>query len=774
MSLLTSATARDRRRGVAAMAVGGVVMVVALTLAPATWAAARIRHPHQQSAATCPTNAECVTMPDDAGEIVATPATGLAPVQAVYLTFSGFAPGADVTLWYCEDVVPITTASPSCNLNLSPLLLGAAVPENLKMYPSGGSELSFPVAEASPSNPFTGTGIPGTTGGVTTFACDSDDPCAIDVIEPSLDGGSNVPTAANTAVIPVQFEPPGGCPSSNLVLTESEFGIEQLLPMVDNLNCAANSAVAFNTALDGVSAVQSLASEEVEIAFTDDPDAPDQQALLSKGHYAVIPVALSANVVGFSALTSQGTDQYPQSSYELNAPEVAGLLTGSYPFPLDLYADDFNCPPKGNHSGWCTDSSVCRSNVCAGMAENNVSPGFTSPAVYGAYVRSDPSGTTYQLFNWLCAAPNPPLVIDGVSLKPPENANQVLLSGISLGGGGNLSQCPAGTETFPPLPNFIGAPFGEDAQPAAQVKALYGYALPPGGGPKASAGFVSMNWAEANLFGLDVAALQNGAGDFVLPNAASLDAAVADAATATDGSLVFNYTSTNPAAYPMPDVIYAVVSADPVPAEQASAEQQLLKSILELTGGSETSDLPPGFVPLPTSLYNQAETEVTNDIVAQPPPPSVTQPTGQQGNSPAPSNPPTSSKPKPEPEPEPEPAPLGPTAAPVTAAAALQQALAPASAVSVAVIPVPGASPPSPVGSKPQPAPPPPLGPLPKSILVEDSADRLLLPTMLVGGALIMLWGLLLLSSRTRRALVAAGHFTSAQVRRLRPSKGGS
>jgi hypothetical protein len=68
-----------------------------------------------------------------------------------------------------------------------------------------------------------------------------------------------------------------------------------------------------------------------------------------------------------------------------------------------------------------------------------------------------------------------------------------------------------------------------------------------------------------------VAALQNAAGNFVTPTAISLDAALSVATTNPDGSLTPDYSSTNPDAYPMPDVIYAAVSTDPASASQAIA-----------------------------------------------------------------------------------------------------------------------------------------------------------------------------------------------------------
>jgi hypothetical protein len=143
-------------------------------------------------------------------------------------------------------------------------------------------------------------------------------------------------------------------------------------------------------------------------------------------------------------------------------------------------------------------------------------------------------------------------------------------------------------------------------------------------GSRDSAAFINQNWAEGEYYGVGaVAALQNGAGNFVTPSATSLDAALQVATTNADGSLTPNYASTNPDAYPMPDVIYAAVSTGQVPASQASAETKLLTQMLALTGtgGSNVGQLPAGFVPLPPNLVTQSQADITKDIVAAPTPP---------------------------------------------------------------------------------------------------------------------------------------------------------
>ena len=97
-----------------------------------------------------------------------------------------------------------------------------------------------------------------------------------------------------------------------------------------------------------------------------------------------------------------------------------------------------------------------------------------------------------------------------------------------------------------------------------------------------------------------------------MPTAASVTAALTGATTNTDGTL--KLSPTDPGAYPMTTVIYAAVPTTMYTSTQAAAVQEYLTQLLDLTGGSESGDLPDGFAPLPTSLYQQAIADVASDV----------------------------------------------------------------------------------------------------------------------------------------------------------------
>lgn len=786
-----TAPGRNRLAGWLSLVAGAVLVLGSLSLAGV------IPTP-PAAAATCPANAVCIAMPSGGGMVEAQPVTDLPSSGWVNLTFTGFPDFTRLYIAYCSNLTPLTTASPLCATTKSSEFLFS--PATIYTDASGTAHYTQQVITASGSDTISGT-VPGDSSSKpTNFNCDAGtapaNPCSIDVVESALDGGNNEPVPANTAQVPVTFNGNGGCTHATPVYTNSEFGIEQLLPVAGTLGCTQSNpaAIALDSADDGLTAVDTLADGgNVTVAFTDDPESADEQQALhclpagtypsSCGNYKLIPVALSANVIGFraetGALLGGSSTEFEQVALDLTPTEVAGFMSSAWTNADST--DLVSCPKSGTN--WCTedDPNVCAGNQCSVFAELNQQAGdvYSNPS-YAAYVRSDSSGLTDQLLTWLCNAPNTPVKMpDGAEAKEPIAASDELLFDLNAFLPGNqLKACPSGDDTFPSLTVPDPSQFGEDAQPAAQLKSLANWWLPPGVATSSEDAFTSMNWAEALVNGLDVASLQNAGGVFVQPTQTSLDAAVADASTNQDGSLTFSYANTDPAAYPMPDVIYAVVSGNQVTAAQATAEQSMLNQLLKVSGGSEDTSLPAGFVPLPSSLYNAAVTDVQNDIVAAPSPTTTTT-TTTATTTPASSGSGSG----------------GDTGSDTGLDSGLD-AFGGSGSLGFPGASVSNFTPGSvfagttglgdvtggqvtgnPTGATDQ-------GggsalhrvaaaeQLPRAFLLEASDDRLLLPSVVILGLLALLWGLLLLSPRTRRAVLAAGGSAKAVVGRILPSKG--
>ncbi|HMD47430.1 MAG TPA: hypothetical protein VKG43_14800, partial [Acidimicrobiales bacterium] len=528
-------------------------------------------------------------------------------------------------------------------------------PIRVNPFSDGSSRLSIQVAEVTAHDvPLNGSvltgpcamGCSGGFGASNTFICDgtSSNPCSIDI----WDNASQVPVStgpqANTAVIPVNFAPPGsGCPQAAILNSESEFGIERLLPLSAQLSCAndgTNASVALDTALDGVSAVNDVANGSVPVGFTDDPMAADQISTIKSANLALIPMVVSANTAAFRGVIDLGSQTLPAPKYSLTPTMVGGLVANQL---LDNQSGDLapcpgnlcSVPPCPNPHGH-THHHI---HYCSLPAELNLTQATAGPPAtyfngvgsYAMFVRSDPSGTTHETFNWICSAPNPAVPVSlpvggNVSITDPNLPAPTFTA--ALGNIGAFApetnpkkwKCPAGTDQFPVNNVKDTNAWGAKETPGSQNKFLAAVVPPPGSGSQPYFGFALLNWAEASYYGLDPAALQNAAGAFVQPTATSIYAALGDATRdPTTGAFIPNFNNTSdPAAYPLPSVIYAVVKKGAVPAAEATQVNLALNQILDLTAGAHTSQLPGGFVPLSTSLYHEAQTDITADVPLPP------------------------------------------------------------------------------------------------------------------------------------------------------------
>lgn len=588
--------------------------------------------------ATCPTGDQCVVIGTGAAppEAVVGPTSNLGSAgegdQWIYVTLYDFPPGNLVTLHYCTDTAPLSSGPPLCD-DAGTQEFPSPIAQ-LPIGPHGTASLSVQVEEQLPADdtPLEGA-VPGkaTTG---TFYCDDGpDLCALDITDPSLDTTSGgIPIALNTAVVPVTFAAPStGCPGAAEVSSESDFGIGFLLPAATTLSCAGtNPALALNISQNDLAAVQALAAGTDEIAFIDNPESPDIENALagSSTGFTFIPVAVSADVIGFRALMFDRSNRYvfPDANFQLTPTAAAGILTYTYTGPVNSDLVPCASVPTKALSGLVGTS--CRGGQVSLLSVANESGSFLTPREYATYVRSDASGSTQELLTWLCSAPSVPVAVAGGTVSDPNLARTVLESGFSAGGDTSPA-CPASGATGPtalasdqwPALSSFSQSYAQALSPPSKQVAVLDSNVPA---PSVSdttylAGFAPMVWSEASYYGLDVASLQNAAGAWVQPNQASIDAALGAATVNADGTLTFNFDDPTAAtAYPMPDVIYAVVPKAPLPAAEATAVRSALNSVLSVSD-EPTSDLPGGFVQLPSNLFAQATADVANDIVSAAP-----------------------------------------------------------------------------------------------------------------------------------------------------------
>jgi hypothetical protein len=595
------------------------LVVGAVALVPSQVSAQTVTH-HAVARLTpppCPQGDACVTVPPvcPSGQTCPTvqmgPSTDLGPNQWVYLNMYNFEAGAHLEVAICTDTAPLPTP-PLCITNATASLPIANY--LVQTFADGSTSISYQLDELSSTDPpFEGAapGIPTDKG---TFLCNLTSPCSIDVIDTGPQGtGPAVATDSNTAVLPFTFAPPNnGCPTATTVNSESEFGIDVLLPVQARMSCASSQPTfAFNTAIDGLSALTDLSNGETQIAFSDNPEEADQQAILTAGQFAMIPVALSANVISFKAQMSANQNLYPDSSLELTPAMAAGLLTTAYQTPQN--SDMIDCPTSGCQQPPCIPKlkGTPGPPQCSLFTQLNYVPGFIAPQSYAGFVRSDNAGTTGQLFDWICHATNKPVAALGQTWSETQTPAQVVEAGLTLSPTAKpLKTCP-NSDQFPPVPSGVTA-YTSYSDPSQQALKMTAYVGPGLGGANINGAFGAMNWADAEYFGLSVAGLENSSGNFELPTESSLDAAVPQASANADGSIPVPATA--PTAYPMASIIYAIVPTGTYTATDAANVKEFLTQLLNLTGGSQSSDLPSGFVPLPSWLYQQAQTDLAADV----------------------------------------------------------------------------------------------------------------------------------------------------------------
>ena len=602
------------RRGAAAIVVGLLLCLVALGLPFASSAKADTLTP----APDCPARWTCVAMPNNGGQLQLGPANGVVPVGGsqpwVFLRGYGFRPGDIIRIHYCSLTTGLTP-SPYC-VSSGSNSFSVDPSATLKVMADGTIAESTQVPLNDPSSPFQAA-VPGTSNN-STFNCDgtSANVCGIVVTDGNLATPyTNTPTAGNSAAVPINYDlASASCPDKqSLVVSQSDFGIGPLLPTVNRLNCQGSKAYNFfNTEQSGVSAlselynaVQSKDPAAVRVAFTDDPEAPDQQKFLPAGHFVLIPVALTATVVGFSSQMFLAGTSYPMTKYNLSPNMVAGIFTGLYTGPApdtDSTACDGGCPHPP-----CVVKTKCSLLQLA-----TPHPGFYAAQQFGAYSLAYQAGITDQLTHWICQAPSSTVPWGSTSSTEDASAAEIMVRGLEQGGH-PVAGCPT-TDQWP-AETVSSALWSASVGPQGQMKAMRSFLPPIGAGANSGAGFAYMTWPWASYLGLDSASLLNASNTFQSPTQDSIYAALKDASLNPDGTLTPNYNNpSNTAAYPMPNVIYAAVSTDTMPADRKTALTTALTSMLDVTGGSHTSQLPTGYVPLTPDLYKQATTEVATAI----------------------------------------------------------------------------------------------------------------------------------------------------------------
>ena len=514
------------------------------------------------------------------------------------------------------------------------------------------------------------------------FNCDAGaNPCSLVVTDETADEGlGNGPeiTSENSAVVPIGYAPESsGCPSSDpQVSVSNSFSMEHFIPSAVKATCTgAPGVVALNTSNDNTSVLGDFASGSSVVSFVDNASDPAQLAsLLGKG-YAFVPVALSGTVESFLAGASSQGQNFPINSYNLTPNMVAGLITSLYqvpngsttppPRPKFTLSDNLmsalgaasppltcaelaGCPStKGNAKQVAYEVRYNSFNLLNRVPADNF-----APASFGSFNANVASGSSFNATNWICSAPNTPFTVT-VDQNPAAPGGSPVPTRVKVTdanvGRTTLTAEPLGSSIWPPyqgatwvypdchgystLPALSATAnnYSPGQSPALQAKAMRSWCYGGGVLPQPTspqnpcAAFGLMDSSEAQFAGLGSASILNAGGEFVTPTAASLQAAASALTPCAEhdlacpaGTYAANYANPDPAAYPMPDITYAVVPTSTLPYATATAVKDLLTNLVTF---SHSAAVPAGYAPLPDAIYQSALTGIEAAVHSAPAPP---------------------------------------------------------------------------------------------------------------------------------------------------------
>jgi hypothetical protein len=542
--------------------------------------------------------------------------------------------------FFCDD-----SANP-CGLLVSSLGSQASQYYNGQGYPPANS-FAFSASNSSivPLSWQSGTSGCGSTSPVQVDAAYS----AEQFLPPAVESTCGQP--GGEALLPTEFPSvdDAGCVTGTGFSCPIDDVARGVVPVSFTDDPEDPATLAEEKALGGELAYIPIALSATEIAFAGTDDYPVTSYELTPAMTAgIMSTQWNNPVAQFGAPMDDVCSEFPSSvtPCSLHAQEGTAQLTVAGPsgpevrsFTYYQYDDpDDNFYDLGDYPN---DTS---------FALLNPWPSGTAEAHLGAMFPSTASGATFEVTSWICDAPDVDYQVTPAGTSTPVPVHDILLAPELLVGAedGPLEYStndgvrqandyvtqqllfnPAGCETESTLPTDFGStpdvqanlydPSSSPSSAAHEMQSAVqnSYSVSHGG-----VAFTAMDSSQADYYGLLPAALENASGNFVLPDQGSLDAAVAQAKSNPDGTITPNFADTSSSAagaYPLPMVTYAVVSTKPLLDDPAAAalrsELTLLVKYSAAGGAGYHVPMPSGYVPLPSTLENQALADIAKDIV---------------------------------------------------------------------------------------------------------------------------------------------------------------
>ncbi|MGB7053172.1 MAG: hypothetical protein WBG41_16525 [Acidimicrobiales bacterium] len=334
-------------------------------------------------------------------------------------------------------------------------------------------------------------------------------------------------------------------------------------------------------------------------------------------------------------------------------------------------------PKKDYASALLADEQTMNSFNLLNPVPAGVQSRATQAVPNGAYAPIAATGTIWQASSWICQQPAEPMTLqvpentgpDGSTVITPVTVTDTNPSPTELANtphNGPLANINPATgvpywewptdgcssqSTLPPAPETTCIPgqcpvynLAQYTLPNQEANELREFVYGVGGfnspnlypqPEQYGLGFALMDSSESLFYGLDLADMLNSSGQFVGPTTTSVEDALenetpcpAAELSCPLGTYSFDYakdkTVDAAGAYPMPDITYALVPTAPQAPAQAKAMKDLLTNLVDVSNGDGAAPLPPGYYPLPTSMYQTALGDINSDITAAPSTPTTT------------------------------------------------------------------------------------------------------------------------------------------------------
>jgi hypothetical protein len=429
----------------------------------------------------------------------------------------------------------------------------------------------------------------------------------------SLDHGAC--SWADRMVIPLAFAPtPAACGFKNAAFGAggSPMLARAMSSWVARLCLGRRGlTIEYNSNVAEPQAVQETAQGLFDVALTTRPASA--QGITTQRHYLYAPVAVSAVSVAY--WIDDPASGLPVTGIKLDQRLLLKLLTQSYNFQNEGIPCSFPQPPAGPGC----DTAVAHANPLTLFADpefQGLNPGVQPVTGIGApfqvpTVQSGHSDMTWFVTRWIAANKGARQFHSG--RYDPWGMH------VNLEYEGDKVTYPTDTFTaqdsypviahrYSPLfPPWLVATYqAQNWEPGtAYFKDQFGnFPKDPIQPPGQRALFAVLDQGDAAAFRFPVAAIPNGAGNYVRPSNSAMAAALHGMQSGGSGTQQVNLASKNKAAYPLTMVIYAMVPTSGTPHAKAAAIARFLNYAAGAgqKEGLRPGQLPPGYLPLPAGL----------------------------------------------------------------------------------------------------------------------------------------------------------------------------